>query len=445
MLQCSLKFAVIHRKRRCSMTSKLCAVGLLVVLAGLPGCQPAPVATTVQIKVGDRLLATGEEIRLRQGDSVVLEAVTSGAVVGYDWEVPTDASMRHGSPDLPWLFRDAGRQLIKVTAFSPFGEAFNGFTSIWVVIDPVPQPVVVVGPGGETPPVPIALDLGRIIVTGGGWIPAENLFEVEPGKDFVLDLSGACSGGTGPYAFVVTGPGGVIWGTSPRIVRVLPTGSGDVYLTIRITDGRGQVREFVILIRVRGGGNPPPCTLPVLALSGPAAVGVGESISLAYQASAGTLALSSSPAIPGLVTVPGSSPIVISTAGLGVGTYRFHLRLTNPCGSTEKYVDVVVENDPPNMTYPTVVISAPAQDATVKIGQSVTFTAKVIGGTPPYSYNWLFSDGDTPATTSSASVVKVFHRATAGQFPFDQYLEVRDSQGRKSLVATVRVRVVPQP
>ncbi len=426
------------------MTTRIGFAGLVGLLAGLAGCQPAPVATTVQVKVGERLLATGEEVRVRQGDSLVLEAVTTGAVAGYDWEVPTDASMRHNSPDLPWLFRDAGRHLIKVTAFSPFGGAFNGFTSIWVVVDPVPQPVVVVGPGGETPPVPIVLDLGRIIVTGGGlWIPAENLFEVEPGQEFVLDLSGACSGGTGPYGFVVTGPGGVIWGTSPRIVRILPAGSGDVYLTIRVTDGRGQVREFVILIRVRGGGsNPPPCTLPVLALSGPSAVKAGESISLAYQASAGTLALSSSPAIPGLPSVPSSSPIVIPTTGL-LGTYRLTLRLTNSCGSVEKSLDVAVQNEPPTMTYPTVVISAPAQDTTVKVGQAVTFTAQVIGGTPPYSYNWLFSDGDTPPTTSSSSVVKVFNRATAGQFPFDQYLEVRDSQGRKSLVATVRVRVVP--
>ena len=426
------------------MTKRICVVGLVGLLTGLAGCQPAPVATTVQVKVDGRLLATGEVLHIRQNQTVVFESFTTGPVSGYDWEVSTEVSIRHNTPDLTKLFTAHGSELIKLTAFSPFGEAFNGFTSIWVVVDPVPQPVVVVGPGGETPSVPIVLDLGRIVVTGGGlWIPAENLFEVEPGQEFVLDLSGACSGGTGPYTFVVTGPGGVIWGTSPRIVRVLSAGSGDVYLTIRITDGRGQVRDFVILIRVRGGGNPPPGALPVLALSGPAAVRVGENISLAYQASAGTLALSSSPAIPGLVTVPGSSPIVISTAGLGVGTYRFYLRLTNPFGSTEKYVDVVVENDPPNITYPSVVISAPAQDATVKIGQSVTFTAQVIGGTPPYSYNWLFSDGDTPATTSSASVVKVFHRATAGQFPFDQYLEVRDSQGRKSLVATVRVRVVP--
>jgi len=78
--------------------------------------------------------------------------------------------------------------------------------------------------------------------------------------------------------------------------------------------------------------------------------------------------------------------------------------------------------------------------STIYVGESVTFTSEVSGGTPPYVYQWYLDDKPVPGATSPTWT---FTPTSEGNYYI--YLKVTDAKGNtaESLTAKVTVLAVP--
>jgi uncharacterized repeat protein (TIGR02543 family) len=87
-------------------------------------------------------------------------------------------------------------------------------------------------------------------------------------------------------------------------------------------------------------------------------------------------------------------------------------------------------------------VSISPLSATIYVGQSVSFTSTVTGGTPPYSYQWYVNGTPVSGATSSNWV---FTPSTTGVY--DVYLKVTDANGviAQSGTATIVVISIPVP
>lgn len=90
------------------------------------------------------------------------------------------------------------------------------------------------------------------------------------------------------------------------------------------------------------------------------------------------------------------------------------------------------------VTQMTVTISPPS--ATIILGNSVSFTSNVIGGTPAYTYQWYVDSSPAPSATSSAWT---FTPATTGIYYV--FLKVTDSNGVTVQSDNARIAVVSPP
>jgi hypothetical protein len=78
--------------------------------------------------------------------------------------------------------------------------------------------------------------------------------------------------------------------------------------------------------------------------------------------------------------------------------------------------------------------------ATINLGQSVTFTSTVQGGTPPYTYRWYLNDNPVSGATSSGWI---FTPPNAGIHYV--YLQVTDFSNTTAQSETARIVVTPAP
>jgi uncharacterized membrane protein YdcZ (DUF606 family) len=79
-------------------------------------------------------------------------------------------------------------------------------------------------------------------------------------------------------------------------------------------------------------------------------------------------------------------------------------------------------------------------DITINLGNSVTFTSTVIGGTPTYSYQWYL---DSNSVSGATSATWTFTPGSVGTYYV--YLNVTDSRGRVAISNTARVVVKATP
>ena len=128
-------------------------------------------------------------------------------------------------------------------------------------------------------------------------------------------------------------------------------------------------------------------------------------------------------------TPTGMSP-TLTISKTASGTYLYYCRVRDSANTTVSSSNVTVFVNPPPQ------VAVAPQTASVKTGQSATFTASVSGGTPPYSYQW-FANSTSEGSTSSLSVSK----SSAGTYSF--YCIVRDAVNASvtSNTATLTVTV----
>ena len=112
------------------------------------------------------------------------------------------------------------------------------------------------------------------------------------------------------------------------------------------------------------------------------------------------------------------------------GSYEVYLNVTDNVGVTaQSNIASVTVN-------PALTVSISPTSVIMDVGQPVTFTSSVSGGTPPYTYQWYLDDVPVPSATSSTWA---FTPSSPGSY--EVYLNVTDDVGvtAKSNIASVTV------
>jgi PKD repeat protein len=203
-----------------------------------------------------------------------------------------------------------------------------------------------------------------------------------------LTFNSIVTGGTTPYtyAWAVTG-GSPASGTSSSFATSFAV-KGTFNVTLTVTDHNGAAAEAFQLVTIT------PLTLTASA-SGPATGTVGATLTYNAVVSGGTTPYTYAWAVTG--GSPSSGTASSFAASFAVkGTYNVTLTVTDHNAKTASAFQLVVISPLALSADFTFNPSSPT------VGQSVTFTPNVAGGTTPYSYAWNFGDG-TSSTSASPS------------------------------------------
>jgi hypothetical protein len=133
----------------------------------------------------------------------------------------------------------------------------------------------------------------------------------------------------------------------------------------------------------------------------------------------------------------------VSVTALADPNYCFdHWELDSvDVGAVNPYVVHMNENHTLHAVFvsrPSVTISP--LSSTIFLGESVTFTSSVSGGTPPYSYQWYLDDAPVAGATASSWTFNPPAVST-----YTVYLEVADSRACTGESPRATIVVVPQP
>jgi PKD repeat protein len=88
---------------------------------------------------------------------------------------------------------------------------------------------------------------------------------------------------------------------------------------------------------------------------------------------------------------------------------------------------------------PPLTVTISPLSASILVGQSVTFTSTVLGGYPPYSYQWYLNNS---VVSGAASNAWTFTPLTIGTYKV--YLNVTDSSGNVAISDIATITVAPQ-
>ncbi len=191
-----------------------------------------------------------------------------------------------------------------------------------------------------------------------------------------VTLTATVTGGTFPLSYLWTGlPIGCSAG-SQLTVTCAPTVAGNYTVNLTVTDALGHSASRTIRLIVS-----PALGTPVLTAL-PSSVDVGQSLNLTVAASGGsgiyTYVWTGLP--PGCT---GANSSVLKCAPAASGGYTVSVRVTDSNGESLLTSTVTITVDASLVT-PTVTASRPALD----VGQAVTFTVSVAGGSGVFSYLW---------------------------------------------------------
>jgi PKD repeat protein len=112
----------------------------------------------------------------------------------------------------------------------------------------------------------------------------------------------------------------------------------------------------------------------------------------------------------------------------GSGVSSITVNMNAPHVATAHYAII-----PPSLS-----VSISPLSASIRVGQSTTFTSTVSGGTPPYSYQWYLNSSSVSGATSSSWT---FSPTAPGTFSV--YLKLTDKNGNTAQSAPATVNVSP--
>ncbi len=233
----------------------------------------------------------------------------------------------------------------------------------------------------------------------------------QPASGDVITFSATASGGTLPYTYAwAFGDGGT--GTGPSVNHTF--GSGGLYsVTLTVSDSAGHSIPVTKSISVTSG-------LTADFTFSPGRPAIGETVTFSGTAAGGTSPYTYAWTFGDGGT--GSGPIV-SHAFAAADTYPVNLTVTDSVGHlllVTKSISVASE------------LSADFTFTPVSpvVGETISFSALVSGGSPPFTYAWNFGDG-----TTSAAATPGYTYARAGSYNVS--LTVTDAVGRVASVVRV--------
>lgn len=183
---------------------------------------------------------------------------------------------------------------------------------------------------------------------------------------------------------------------------------GPVALALSVVDATGTLVNASVTVRVGP-------SLVVSADAEPATLDLGSITQLSVAASGGTPPYVPRWAFPDGRTAVGTS---LSYRPTTAGPVNVTLNLTDSAGVSENLVVPLVVD-------PALGLTVSASKGTSTSGRTVTFSAALSGGTPPFQYAWAFGDGSTSSVPAPSHTY-----ATSGTFTLR--LWVNDSAGGTS-------------
>src|SRR5881396_702319 len=244
-----------------------------------------------------------------------------------------------------------------------------------------------------------------------------------------VSFTGSASGGTSPYSYSWSfGDGST--GTGSSVTHTYAsTGSFTIVLTVSDSSSPQQTTTSQQSITV---SSTPPALTASFTYS-PSSPQAGQQVTFTASASGGTTPYTFSWSFGDGSTGTGSS-VTHSYSSPGSFTVTLTVKdSSSPQQTASSQHTVTVSSASPTLT-----TSFTYSPSSPEVGQQVTFTATVSGGTSPYSYSWNFGDG---ATGTGSSVAHAY--TSAGTFIVA--LTVKDSGSPQQTASSQQSITVSNP
>jgi len=228
-----------------------------------------------------------------------------------------------------------------------------------------------------------------------------------------VTFTSTVSGGTPPYtAYQWYLNGAPVPGATSATWTFTATSAGPYQVYLNVTDSAvATAKSNVATVTV----NP---SLAVSITPTSATMDLGQSKTFTSVVSGGTPPYSYQWYLNN-AAVPGATSAGWTFTPTSVGAYTVYLNVTDSATSPfTKKSNVASVTVNPALT----VSISPSPSVTLDLGQSVTFTSVVSGGTPPYSYQWVLNNNPVSGATSASWA---FTPTSAGAYTV--YLNVTDS------------------
>jgi hypothetical protein len=331
------------------------------------------------------------------GQSVTFTSTVSGGTSPYSYQWYLNGVAVSGATSASWTFTpsSAGAYSVYVKITDSVSAAAMSNTAT-VTVNTAPSVGIT--------PASVTLDVGQ-----------SQLF------------TSSASGGTVPYSYqwylngvAVSGANGASW-------TFTLSSSGSYTIYVKITDSVGvTATSNTATVTV----NP---TLSVTASPTPVVMDVGQSQTFTSTVSGGTSPYTYEWYLDG-GAVSGATSASWTFTPLSAGNYTVYVKVTDAVSG------VASSNTVPVAVDAALSVSITPTSATLDVGQSVTFTSTVSGGTSPYSYQWYLNGAAVSGATSASWT---FTPSSAGAYSV--YVKITDSVSATAMsnTATVTVNTAP--
>ncbi len=237
-----------------------------------------------------------------------------------------------------------------------------------------------------------------------------------------LQLQTQVDGGAAPFSYFYTGLPSPCTTRNNATYECTPTTTGDYLLTVRVTDGDGEIYDASASITVA------PLLTVTLAAT-PSLLDLTGSLTVSANVTGGFGAYGYTwSGLP--LPCSGITSSTLACTPAFAGTYVATVNVTDGLYTTAQSPPVVIS------VSSTVIAGIEASQLIGVAPLSIVFTAHTLGGTPGFTYAWDFGDG---ASSELASVPHTFD--AAGSYTVS--LEVTDSVGTGVRPTIAIVAVAP--